>query len=90
MINHFKQRIPNWTTGINPVEFDFQTTEELLEHETIKLYAKEYSDEQTFLRYSMSYNGLLMAEFKGELSRPVGYITHPEKIDLTPWDGHDK
>lgn len=86
-MNHFRQRIPNFCTGIDPIEFDFETQDELiytiLTHETLKHYAKG----ENFSHFAMSDN-FLMGVVDGDYSKPIGYLDHSDGIDLPVWTDH--
>jgi len=73
-MNHFKQHIPSFFEGFAPIEFDFNTTEELIER---------LSNRRSSLHknYSMSDNCLMEVENNGK-HWVIGYILYPEEIDL--------
>jgi hypothetical protein len=78
-MNHFKQRGPNFidSGGINPVEFDFSTVEELEQHSNI----------QRWLNKSSSYlckseEVLMVVEDDGFTAWGIGWIKNPDELDL--------
>jgi hypothetical protein len=91
---HFKQHVPNFVEGVNPVEFDFATQEELLEHPQVKAWSQDdYTGRGPFFRYSLCFYGqqefLLMVEYSdGKDWRVIGYIdgATPGPLTLPRWE----
>ncbi len=80
--NQFRQHIPGFVDGFNSFEFDFDTIEELLEHPWIKKWKNIENIGKPFHRFFISEN-LLICEMDGGKERWVlGYIKHPELIEL--------
>lgn len=79
--NKFIQHMPSYVEA-DRFEYAFDKQEELLNHPWIK----EWSKDEGFHRYSLS-NQLLIAEFEqGKKWWVLGYIKHPEYIDLPVWE----
>lgn len=78
--NHFRRYIPGFIDCDEPFEIDFNTTEELLANEWIAKWSKS----EKFERYSKSVKNYLMAETGGKFWI-LGYIKHPELVDLPVW-----
>jgi|ERR1700722_13624773 len=92
MKNTFKQHIPGYCSGSDPFEFYFDTVEELLANEWINNWTKHPFDTEEpkrpnpeFYRFSLSDNRLMYEGKNGKEWWVVGYICHPELIDLPKW-----
>lgn len=75
--NHFKQRIPNYvdSRGITPVEFEFTTTEELLEHPLLKRCIED--ENTTFIKED---NVILVRYHDGDFA--IGWVKNPDDVEL--------
>lgn len=89
-MNEFRQHIPGYCSGIEPFSLNFNTKEELLSNEWINNWTKHPFDLEEpnpeFLKFSLS-NNRLICEFKsGKKWYVIGYIKHPELVDLPKWE----
>lgn len=83
MSNYIVQHIPGFVeTEKEPERVDFDTLEELL---AIPFVASWKAD-PPFERFSLSMNHL-MAEMKDGSYWVVGYLQHPELVQLPQWRG---
>lgn len=57
----FKQHIPGFISGVDPVSFPFSSLDELLQNEIIRRWATD----PAFYRFSLSDKDTLMAEMDG-------------------------
>lgn len=75
--NYFKQRIPNYvdSRGIVPVEFEFTTTEELLEHPLLKRCIED--ENTTFIKED---NVILVRYHDVDLA--IGWVKNPDNVEL--------
>ena len=92
MTNNFIQHIPGFVSGTEPKSFDFDTLDELLNHEVVKQWRMDpfnvgmSAPKGWFYRYSLSEHRL-MAELKhGKEWYVIGYIKHPDKVELPEWE----
>lgn len=85
--NHFKQYLPNFCSGFELFEFDFDTLEELLSYPRIK----EWKENPGFIKFMKSENRLMGLHKNGEKYEwyVLGSIIHPELIDLPEWRYED-
>lgn len=82
-MNKFTQHIPSFIeTDLPPPSFEFETTEQLLNHELVKRYIDD-----KFSHFAMSGNTLMRISDDGYSWWVVGYIKEPDKVDLPQWDG---
>lgn len=82
-MNRFKQYIPAFVDGFDPVCFEFETTEDLLNNEFVIYHSKKNG----FSHFAMSDNCLMKISDDGFDWRVLGYIQNPENIDLPEWEG---
>jgi hypothetical protein len=81
--NHFRQRVPRFVDGDNPLEFDFDTTEELVNHPLIR----------KLMNYNTSSILVKSDEFLMEVYNEgfswwcIGWISNPDDLELPEWDG---
>jgi hypothetical protein len=86
LTNRFYQHIPPYVQTNEYLVFDFNTTEELLDHPWIAVWGQQDFKEKPFSRYSLSKDGYLMAEFgDNEVWWALGKIQYPDKISLPAW-----
>jgi hypothetical protein len=80
--NSFQPRVPNYCDfgPLDPIEFN--SFNELLETSFIKHKANR----STFKRFSISDNMLMLEETNGKYW-VIGFIKHPELLDLPKWCG---
>lgn len=88
----FQQHIPNFCSGIDPVVFEFETIQELLDHNVI---IRSRNSAPRFQRFSLSKSEYpsdrerLMVEGKKEDGSNwwfvVGYIEPKNELDLPTW-----
>jgi hypothetical protein len=78
-MNRFIQRIPNFidSRGITPVEFYFNTVEELERHPYIQGWLKKTS---SYLCKSDEF--LMVAEQEGFTAWAIGWIANPDELDI--------
>lgn len=81
--NSFRQHIPAFVSGETPESFPFNTTEELLSLEVVQRYGKE----PDFSHFAISKNALMEISDFGLKWWVVGYIEHPDQVNLPEWDG---
>lgn len=64
------------------LKFDFETSEELFNHDYIKWHTKQ----PLFTRFSLADDHTLMAEYKDGFEWwVVGYINYPSSLNLPKW-----
>ena len=88
--NHYRQRIPNYIDfGISPLEFDFDTTEELMNHPEIQRNLEMNPNTELYLHNELYISeGLLMTVYdEGFTWYGVGYIKNPKDVNLPAWSG---
>ena len=81
-MNSFRQHIPNFVDIDHPAAIPFATTADLLALEVVQRYKH-----QTFSHFAMSDNALMVIEDNGFTHWVVGFIKHPEAIELPQWTG---
>ncbi len=79
MVNNFKPRFPNWC-DIQLDSVNFNSFDELLEIEFIKTKLTN----PKFKRLSISENMLMFEKTDGTYW-VIGYIKHPEMLNLPKW-----
>lgn len=82
-MNHFRQRVAagmDYRAGWD--EFDFETTEELINSDTVQRYLNSRKD----LELWMSDELLMVRKKDKSWHWCVGYITHPDQVDLPKWE----
>lgn len=82
-MNSFKQHIPSFCDVDHPAAVPFETTEELLALEIVQRYGKQ----PNFSHFAMSDNVLMEISDGGHHWWAVGYIEHPEQVNLPKWNG---
>lgn len=82
--NKFRQHVPPMVDGVIPIEFEFETTQELLNHEFVQRFAKDM-DGKKFYRFEMSDKHLMAVSDNGYFWWAVGRIERPEEIELEKW-----
>lgn len=82
-MNFFKQHIPAFVDVEHPADIPFATTAELLAIEVVQRYAER----PDFSHFAMSDNMLMAISDGGYRWWVVGFIGHPELVDLSQWDG---
>lgn len=82
-MNSFKQHIPNFFTGFEPITFKFNTTEELLSHPWVQGWKDDANIK--FYRFSLSDNCLMAELNEGKNWRVLGYIENPKLVNLPAW-----
>ena len=84
-MNHFTQYIPNFCSGFEPIEFDFDTVDELLSHDVCQHFAK--TERTKFCLYSAKDTDriryAIIAVRNDEWWWNVGFVEEP--VDLPPW-----
>jgi hypothetical protein len=88
--NHYRQRIPNYIDlGIPPPGFDFDTTEELINHPELQRNMEMIPNTELYLHNEPYISeGLLMMVYNEGLTWCcVGYIKNPEDVNLPAWSG---
>lgn len=84
MINTYKQRIPGgMDTNMPPVEFKFESLEQLINNDAINRYSKL----ENFNKFVMDDNCLMAIYENGKKWWVLGYISIPELICLPTWEG---
>lgn len=82
-MNHFRQHIPNFCSGIDPVEYDFSDITELHNKHPFNIHMET----KDFDKFVVSDN-YIMAVFEGGFRWwVVGSVTSMEGIDYPEWDG---
>lgn len=81
-MNHFKQHVPSCVTGVIPLEFDFETTEDLISHSYLQRYVKN-----DFVEFAISDNRVLAISDEGYHWWVMGRVTKPEELTLNKWGG---
>ena len=81
-MNSFKQHIPSFCDVDHPAAVPFETTEQLLALEIVQRYKRP-----DFSHFAMADNALMEISDGGRYWWVVGYIKHPERINLPKWDG---
>ena len=78
-MNHFRQRIPAFidTQGIIPIEFDFETIEELQSHP----YVKSWID-RGFSDICKSGKFLMAMKFDRSAAYAIGWIKYPDLLNI--------
>jgi len=82
-MNLFIQHIPSMVDIDPPTEIPFETTEELLALEIVK----RFGEHPNFSHFAMSDNRLMKISDEGYHWWVVGYIKHPDQVDLPKWSG---
>jgi hypothetical protein len=87
MINHFKQRIPAFIDprGIIPVEFDFETMEDLMSNSYIQDWIT-----RGYICISKSGNFLMMSKEDISMSFAVGQIKDPNALHIPTYYARKK
>lgn len=86
-MSKIRQYRPNFVTGYDNADVEFNTLEELLNID----FVKNFSAHDTFLRYSISKDDYkdedtLMAEYEGGYEwYVVGFIATDKELDLPIW-----
>lgn len=83
MMNKFIQHVPSFVSGVDPTEFEFDKTDELLSSE----YVSRFSKNANFSHFAMSDNRLMSISDNGFHWWVVGFISDPESVDLPKWEG---
>jgi hypothetical protein len=81
--NHFRQRVPGFVDGVNPLEFDFDTTEELVNHP----YIQEWLNENPHFILVKSEEVLMVVYNEGFSWWGIGWISNPDDLELPEWEG---
>jgi hypothetical protein len=81
--NHFRQRIPAFIDGDNPLGFDFDTVEELVNHP----YIQEWLNKNPHSILVKSGGVLMVVYNEGFNWWGIGWITNPNDLELPEWDG---
>lgn len=84
-MNKFTQHIPAFVDIDRDADrsFEFETTDELLNHEIVQRYGKG----DNFSHFAISENHLMEIKDDGFHWWVVGYIEKPADVDLPAWDG---
>jgi hypothetical protein len=81
--NHFRQRVPGFVDGGNPLEFDFDTVEELVNHP----YNQEWLNKNPHSILVKSEGILMVVYNEGFNWWGIGWITNPDDLELPEWEG---
>ena len=81
--NHFRQRVPGFVDGANPLEFDFDTVEELVNH----TYIQEWLNGNPRPILVKSKDVLMVVYNEGFNWWGIGWITNPDDLELPEWGG---
>jgi hypothetical protein len=81
--NQFRQRVPGFVDGDNPLEFDFDITEELVNHS----YIQEWLNENPHSILVKSGGVLMVVYNEGFNWCGIGWITNPDDLELPEWEG---
>jgi len=81
--NHFRQRIPRFVDNDNPLEFDFDTVEELVNHP----YIQEWLNKNPHSILVKSEGILMVVYNEGFNWWCIGWITNPDDLELPEWEG---
>lgn len=91
--NYFKKHIPGFCSGVEELEFNFNSLEELLSNEWINGWTKHPFDfdepkrpNPEFHKFSLSDNRLICELKKGKEWYVIGYIKYPERLQLPKWE----
>lgn len=84
-MNSFQQHIPPFVDVDRPAPIEFDSTQELLNLDVVKRYVDE-----EFSHFAMSDECLMVIRNGGANWWVVGYIKHPELVDLPKWSGPTK
>lgn len=82
-MNSFRQHIPAFVTCDDPEEISFETTEQLLALEIVQ----QYSRHAGFSHFAMSGHLLMEISDGGHVWWVIGYIKHPDQVNLPAWGG---
>jgi hypothetical protein len=82
-MNSFTQHVPSFCDMDAPAPTPFETTEDLLALEVLKRYSRKPG----FSHFAMSSNALMEVSDGGYFWWVVGYVEHPELVDLPKWGG---
>lgn len=80
--NHFRQHVTPMVSGVTPLEFDFYTTDQLINHEYVQRYVRTAFDELV-----MSDDHLMVISDEGYHWWVIGQVSKPELITLPKWTG---
>ena len=78
-MNHFRERIPSFidSRGVTPVEFDFETKEELIQHPYIQNWmGNGYSS------ICKSDNILFVVKNNPTMRTAIGWIKNPDDLNI--------
>jgi len=81
-MNKFTQYIPAFVEGFSPEIVEFETTEELLNTDTLRRVAASPSF-SNFVLDNHTRNALLLAEFNDGIRYVVGFLDSPERVDFS-------
>ena len=83
-MNRFTQHIPNFVqTDNKPHSFEFKSTEELLNNENIKQFAKH----DGFSSFALSGNHLMQILNDGFKWWVIGSLSHTNNVQIPKWNG---
>lgn len=82
-MNKFKQHVPNFIDGVDPVTYEFSTTAELL----AKPRLAEWAAAPKFSHFAMSDKSLVAILDDGFEWWVCGFISDPSAMDLPKWEG---
>ena len=81
--NHFRQRVPGFVDIDNFIEFDFDTTEELVNHSFIQNWLNTCPSSILV----KSREVLMVVYNEGFNWWGIGFISNPDDLELPEWDG---
>lgn len=84
-MNSFRQHIPAYVEMDRPAPIPFATTGDLLALDVVQRYRA--SSDGPFSHFAMDDNTLMVISAEGFHWWVVGFIAHPEEIDLPRWAG---
>lgn len=84
-MNSFRQHIPAYVEMDRPAPIPFESTADLLALEVVQRYRT--TSDGAFSHFAMDDNTLMVISGEGFHWWVVGFIAHPDDIDLPRWTG---
>ena len=84
--NVFRQHIPDYIDVEERTEFNFSTTEELINHQFIMGVLNDFEEHEL----CKSRNCIMITNKLGDWWWVIGFVKFPEEVALPEWEGETK